>query len=91
MRNNESNAIKSRKVSLHSTKKLKIQECIKDMHAYTNLTDDVLQMIRVSEDKRLKKSQELIKALYSRNLYAFVDQTKPFTLHNVPEVTLFNI
>lgn len=55
------------------------------MDAYTNLTDDVLQLIRVSDDVNLRKSQALIKAFNTRNLYRFVAQTTPFT-YNIPEV-----
>ncbi|XP_025116249.1 deoxynucleoside triphosphate triphosphohydrolase SAMHD1-like [Pomacea canaliculata] len=68
-----------------TNEKRTILECIDDMDAYTNLTDDVLQLIRVSDDVNLRKSQALIKALNTRNLYRFVAQTKPFT-YNIPEI-----
>lgn len=56
---------------------MKIAECIDDYDAYTNLTDDVLQLIRVSDDPILEESQELLKAFDSRNLYRCVAQSNP--------------
>lgn len=54
-----------------------IEECIDDMHAYTNLTDDVLQVIRVSKDPQLAESRELLKAFDSRDLFRCVAESKP--------------
>lgn len=56
---------------------MKIEKCIGDCDAYTNLTDDVLQLIRVSDDPLLEESQELLKAFDSRNLYRCVAQSNP--------------
>ncbi|WAR11698.1 SAMH1-like protein [Mya arenaria] len=49
---------------------------IEDMKAFSQMTDDVLNLILNSKDARLEKSQEILKKVLKRDLYKLVGQKK---------------
>ncbi|BFZ12517.1 hypothetical protein BsWGS_15556 [Bradybaena similaris] len=61
------------------SKQLKISECINDMEAYSHLTDNILFKIldTESEAEDMKAAKELIRRLFSRDLYKCVYHSKP--------------
>lgn len=56
---------------------LKVSECVTDMAAYLNLTDCIFRQIRVSKNKKLRKSQDLLKALEKRKLFPCLAESCP--------------
>jgi hypothetical protein len=56
---------------------VRISDCIDDMVAYTNLTDSVLDLIRLDPRPELAKAQELLKKIDKRQLYKCIGQTRP--------------
>ncbi|XP_063951253.1 deoxynucleoside triphosphate triphosphohydrolase SAMHD1-like isoform X1 [Lytechinus pictus] len=58
-------------------KKLTMSESIDDMHAYTHLTDSVLEHILFSQNKGLKDSKDIIQKILTRQLYKCVGQSQP--------------
>ncbi|RIA99444.1 hypothetical protein C1645_747297 [Glomus cerebriforme] len=53
---------------------LKISESINDPNEYLKMDDTILNKIEFSNDEELKKSQDIIKRIRTRNLYKFVDE-----------------
>ncbi|XP_030831748.1 deoxynucleoside triphosphate triphosphohydrolase SAMHD1 [Strongylocentrotus purpuratus] len=58
-------------------RKLTMSESLDDMHAYTHLTDSVLEHILFSQEKDLKESKDIIQKIFTRKLYKCVGQTQP--------------
>ncbi|XP_025076070.1 deoxynucleoside triphosphate triphosphohydrolase SAMHD1-like [Pomacea canaliculata] len=58
-------------------KRLALPQCIDDMSAYTHLTDEIFQQIRISSKKELKQSRDLLQALERRKLFVCVAESCP--------------
>ncbi|XP_060603831.1 deoxynucleoside triphosphate triphosphohydrolase SAMHD1-like [Ruditapes philippinarum] len=57
-------------------RQVKLSDTIKDMKAFTHLTDDILQQIQRSVDKDLETSREIINRIVQREFYKCVTQTQ---------------
>ncbi|XP_030832169.1 deoxynucleoside triphosphate triphosphohydrolase SAMHD1-like [Strongylocentrotus purpuratus] len=57
--------------------KLTMSESLDDMHAYTHLTDSVLEHILFSQKGSLKESKDIIQKILTRQLYKCVGQSQP--------------
>ncbi|XP_063956630.1 deoxynucleoside triphosphate triphosphohydrolase SAMHD1-like [Lytechinus pictus] len=58
-------------------KKLTMSKSLDDMHAYTHLTDSVLEHILTSQNKYLKESKDIIQKVLTRQLYKCVGEVQP--------------
>lgn len=56
---------------------LSMSEAVYDPVAYTKLTDDVLLLIEIGVDPRLKPAQEVLTDIRRRRLYKFVGKALP--------------
>lgn len=58
---------------------VKMSECLREenIDAYMNLTDDIIRVILLSPDPRLEKARQLVRDLWRRKLYKFVDESPP--------------
>ena len=54
-----------------------MSESLDDMHAFTHLTDSVIEHILFSEEAGLKESKDIIQMILTRQLYKCVGQTQP--------------
>lgn len=45
-----------------------------DLEEYTKLTDDILYDIRYSNNEKLHNAQDIIKRIYNRDLYKYIDE-----------------
>ncbi|EDV29078.1 uncharacterized protein TRIADDRAFT_18236, partial [Trichoplax adhaerens] len=59
---------------------LKLSETINDMVAYTNVTDYVIQQIKLSTDPKLDDARKILQAVEKRQLYKCVGRTAPFSV-----------
>ena len=57
-----------------ANKKLQIAECINNPSDFINLTDDIINVIKLSKDPELNESKLLINRLEKRDLYKFIDE-----------------
>ncbi|XP_064611959.1 deoxynucleoside triphosphate triphosphohydrolase SAMHD1-like [Liolophura sinensis] len=55
----------------------KMSEAVDDMVAFSKMTDSVFEQIRISEDPKLKKAQEIVRKIQTRQLYTCVGQSWP--------------
>ena len=61
-------------ILLKANNKLKIAECIYNPEEFINLTDDILNTIKISKDPDLKESKDIITRLEKRDIYKFIDE-----------------
>jgi len=61
-------------ILLKANNKLKIAECIYKPEEFINLTDDILNTIKISKDPNLKESKDIITRLEKRDIYKFIDE-----------------
>lgn len=79
---------------LEANSLLKIGEKLQGENFYT-LTDDILYLIEISQDKQLEKSQALLKDIKKRNLYSYLGElqvpthvTEPLVKNGIKETFL---
>lgn len=62
-----------------------LPEMVSNMTAYCQLTDDVLmQVLRLeSEDEEVREAKEIVRKIFSRELYPTVGNTLPLQPHGV--------
>ncbi|XP_070192784.1 deoxynucleoside triphosphate triphosphohydrolase SAMHD1-like [Littorina saxatilis] len=62
-------------------KRYKISDCINHMDAYTNLTDDIVHRILLSEptDHHIMRAKEILQNIHKRKLYKCVGESVPIT------------
>lgn len=65
-----------------------MSEAVNDMVAFSKMTDSVLEQIRISEDPKLKKAQEILRRIQTRQLYTCVGQSYPESTRQVKRVSL---
>ena len=53
---------------------LKIADCIYNPEEFINLTDDILNTIKISKDPDLQESKDIITRLEKRDLYKYIDE-----------------
>lgn len=61
-------------ILLKANNKLKIAECIYNPEEFINLTDEILNIIKISKDPDLKESKDIITRLEKRDIYKFIDE-----------------
>eukprot|EP00057_Strongylocentrotus_purpuratus_P013081 XP_011667555.1 PREDICTED: deoxynucleoside triphosphate triphosphohydrolase SAMHD1-like [Strongylocentrotus purpuratus] len=59
-------------------KQLTMSESLDDMHAYTHMTDGVLEHILLSKTKKLEDSKKIIQNIFTRKLYKYVGESPVF-------------
>lgn len=55
----------------HPDGRYKMSECVYDPEALSNLHDQVITLIELSDDPRLKQSQKLLKMVQNRRFVRF--------------------
>jgi len=63
-------------VTVHSHL-LKLSETIKDMVAYTKVTDSLYLRVLHSTEPELEKARQILESVECRRLYRFIGQTNP--------------
>ena len=61
-------------ILLKANNKLKIAECIYNPEEFINLTDDILNTIKISKDPGLQESKDIITRLEKRDIYKYIEE-----------------
>jgi hypothetical protein len=66
-----------------------VSQCVKDMEAYTKLTDSVFDLIKLDPRPELKEAQEILERVEKRQLYKCLGKTRPLKEDEFKKVRIY--